>query len=92
MSLLPNLRQTPMSHFHDVALIRPGQRWFSADGSGHSVYITNVEQYGTGKWDYTLHYDWYVNGKTERAEKNAWDFQVRYFNRDLDASYPPARS
>lgn len=69
---------------HPVASIYPGQRWFSRDSSGDSVYVTAVTQVGFGLWDYEVHFDWYANGKTEYGMKNAYTFQSRYFNADLD--------
>jgi len=69
---------------HPVTSICPGQRWFSREGDGHSVAITGIMQVGTGQWDYEVHFDWYVDGKTEYGVKNAYTFQVRYFNAEVD--------
>lgn len=74
--------------FHDVAMIVPGQRWVAASGNGHTVQVLSVVKYGDAKWDHDVTYEWYEDGERKQHSKDAWHFQVRYCNPDLDGRGP----
>jgi hypothetical protein len=54
-----------------------GEKWISADRQGGECIINNTMKYGPDKWDVTVFYTC-NNGMV--YEKDAWNFQVRYFH------------
>jgi hypothetical protein len=50
-----------------------GELWIGSSGS--KCWITKVERFGSGKFDYSVSYK-FSDGAT--SEKDAWPFQVRY--------------
>lgn len=54
-----------------------GEKWIAADGQGGECIINNTMKYGPDKWDVAVFYEC-KNGQV--YEKDAWNFQVRYFH------------
>jgi len=53
-----------------------GEKWIAASGN-FACWITGVEKFGDGKFDYRVSYK-YADGAT--SSKDAWPFQVRYYH------------
>lgn len=60
----------------------PGEQWIGTGGS--KVTITSVRKYpgatSNHTSDYGVTYEWVENGKVVQHEKDAWNFQVRYYH------------
>ena len=63
-------------HSPDGPAFEPGEVWLACSGSGNKVVILSTERYGTDKWDVDVVYR-QEDGTTH--DKDAWNFQVRYF-------------
>lgn len=73
-------------HKGDGPAFAPGEIWHACDGSGHKVEIIGVRRYGNDKWDISVYYKWTERGEERVHDKDAWNFQVRYYHsadRDL---------